>query len=921
MSDTFFNKQPTISDDENMVYTMGGLDGLPTDAPATPTVPTTQVEQPEAPSYLSRIMPDINFGDFIGSAGQLAQLFPGTQVKPSYQPGLTDLTFTRGYYGPQEDVMPSGFGTESAGTLFWSPQRYQMPAPTFQTQQPREQDDEERQRRENEAILQTALGMDWSGAYNDYLNRLEAENQDINISNVFTPTNVNYQTQSQWQQQSQGGGQTQRQDQDDSDSTDYSLDDILSNLPTSSVVSTLIGGNGNDTISKTVDTVKGGKVNDSINLDDQTIDFDIGFRDEDTVDGGSTVTTIIGGDGNDTIDGGDGNTTIIGGNGNDTVTKTLTDSQKTVSKIYDSLFERTADDEGRDYWASKLDAGTPIDELLRQIAGSATEADKGRISQGEVSQVLGELRTTEAQRAANEQTVKDAYERLLNRSDIDQEGLDYWTTQLNLGKTSTELLRDMVSGAQGTDAQTAVNTNVVDNLYKELLGRDADPAGLEYYRSQLAAGASPDEVAQNIISGARAGEEASKISQEEIDRYFKQPETSTPTQNTVDSLVNSLNTQSLEALYSSSQEGQQTVSEIKDLARQWTAGMILTPGMTPEQFRDGFIKELSASRPDLFTKMVGDNIANQYTMEYYSGEGGTTSTGTDVRGLADEIVKRANDPDYVKAAIQLASIFAGGGTDSGAAGIGGQGAGLMALAESLINGDDAAKTFSNVSTSIATAAILQATGPIGQTIYVLDSILSKELGYDSPIQDAISYFADLTEKSAGWVIDGVSNIFGDVGDFVGDIGSFLGSIGIDLGGISLAEGGLVDLPSETSYNYADYYGGLSQMPQLSLDEVQPMAFAGGGLIPLVGGGKVARGPGGGLDDLIPTSIDGRRAAALSDGEFVIPADVVSMMGDGSSNAGAKRLYDMVRQVRQVKTGTSKQAGPLPVGKILERTMK
>lgn len=916
MSDTFFNKQPTISDDENMVYTMGGLDGLPTDAPATPTVPTTQAEQPEAPSYLSRIMPDINFGDFIGSAGQLAQLFPGTQVKPSYQPGLTDLTFTRGYYGPQEDVMPTGFGTESAGTLFWSPQRYQMPAPTFQTQQPREQDDDERQRRENEAILQTALGMDWSGAYNDYLNRLEAENQDINISNVFTPTNVNYQTQSQWQQQSQGGGQTQRQDQDDSDSTDYSLDDILSNLPTSSVVSTLIGGNGNDTISKTVDTVKGGQGNDSINLDDQTIDFDIGFQDEDTVDGGSTVTTIIGGDGNDTVDGG---------------SKTLTESQKTVSKIYDSLFERTADDEGRDYWASKLDAGTPIDELLRQIAGSATEADKGRISQGEVSQVLGELRTTEEQREANEQTVKDAYERLLNRSDIDQEGLDYWTTQLNLGKTSTDLLRDMTSGAQGTDAQTAANTNVVDNLYKELLGRDADPAGLEYYRSQLAAGASPDEVARNIISGARAGEEASKISQEEIDRYFKQPEdTSTPTpQNAVDEFLNSLTPERLQQIQDSSYEYGQLARELQDEARQYVNGMILTPGITPEQLREGFIKNVIVGRPDLLETLVGQSALDQHTMEYYDGEGSGTRTGTNTRSLADEIAKRASDPDYIRAALSIAGIFGeGSGGDSGSGAtaeeaiLSGGGSALVTFGRSLLNGEDTDKAIANAATSAAVNAALYFGGPYVQAAYFLDKILAKEFGYDSPIQEGIGWFARMTEKGAGWVIDKASEIFGDVGDFVGDIGSFLGSLGIDLGGISLAEGGLVDLPSETSYNYADYYGGLSQMPQLSLDEVQPeMAFAGGGLIPLVGGGKIARGPGGGLDDLIPTSIDGRRAAALSDGEFVIPADVVSMMGDGSSNAGAKRLYDMVRQVRQVKTGTSKQAGPLPVGKILERTMK
>jgi len=99
-----------------------------------------------------------------------------------------------------------------------------------------------------------------------------------------------------------------------------------------------------------------------------------------------------------------------------------------------------------------------------------------------------------------------------------------------------------------------------------------------------------------------------------------------------------------------------------------------------------------------------------------------------------------------------------------------------------------------------------------------------------------------------------------------------------------------------------------------------MAFAVGGLVPLEGGGKVAIGPGGGLDDLIPTSINGRRAAALSDGEFVIPADVVSMMGDGSSNAGARRLYDLVKQVRDAKTGTTRQAGPLPVGDILKRSL-
>jgi len=237
MSDTFFNA-PSPSTDEDIVTTMGGLDGLPG------ATPTTQSDQPEAPSYLSRIMPDINLGDFIGSAAQLSQLFPGTQVKPSYQPGLTDLRFTRGYYGPQEDVSPTGFGTESAGTLFWSPTtlpdaRAHLPdaaAPTRTT---------ERQRRENEAILQGALGMDWSGAYQDYLNRLEAESQDVDVSNVFTPTNVNYQTQSQQQQQSMGGGQQQQQQRDfDQQDTGTDYSGLLAALAAAGLTGAAIGGIG-----------------------------------------------------------------------------------------------------------------------------------------------------------------------------------------------------------------------------------------------------------------------------------------------------------------------------------------------------------------------------------------------------------------------------------------------------------------------------------------------------------------------------------------------------------------------------------------------------------------------------------------------------------------------------------------------------
>jgi len=74
----------------------------------------------------------------------------------------------------------------------------------------------------------------------------------------------------------------------------------------------------------------------------------------------------------------------------------------------------------------------------------------------------------------------------------------------------------------------------------------------------------------------------------------------------------------------------------------------------------------------------------------------------------------------------------------------------------------------------------------------------------------------------------------------------------------------------------------------------------------IGQPRYLGGPTDGMADQIPANIDGQQEAALSDGEFVIPADVVSHLGNGNSNAGANKLYDMMSQVRKDRTGTAKQ---------------
>ena len=74
----------------------------------------------------------------------------------------------------------------------------------------------------------------------------------------------------------------------------------------------------------------------------------------------------------------------------------------------------------------------------------------------------------------------------------------------------------------------------------------------------------------------------------------------------------------------------------------------------------------------------------------------------------------------------------------------------------------------------------------------------------------------------------------------------------------------------------------------------------------------------GMADKVPANIDGRRPAALSDGEFVIPADVVSHLGNGNSSAGAKILYKMMDRIRKARTGTTKQGRQINPDKFLPR---
>ena len=101
-------------------------------------------------------------------------------------------------------------------------------------------------------------------------------------------------------------------------------------------------------------------------------------------------------------------------------------------------------------------------------------------------------------------------------------------------------------------------------------------------------------------------------------------------------------------------------------------------------------------------------------------------------------------------------------------------------------------------------------------------------------------------------------------------------------------------------------------------------FAEGGDVPAYGIGSYARGGeprflsggGDGMSDSIRATIDGRQEARLADGEFVIPADVVSHLGNGSSKAGAKQLHAMMNRIRKARTGNPKQGKQINPNKLM-----
>lgn len=115
------------------------------------------------------------------------------------------------------------------------------------------------------------------------------------------------------------------------------------------------------------------------------------------------------------------------------------------------------------------------------------------------------------------------------------------------------------------------------------------------------------------------------------------------------------------------------------------------------------------------------------------------------------------------------------------------------------------------------------------------------------------------------------------------------------------------IPTPTEFSREDYEALITLLMQEQGGLSGTASFAAGGHV-----GGIADG----MADQIPANIDGTQPAALSGGEFVIAADVVSGLGNGNTESGAQVLYEMMDRVRKSRTGSKRQSKQVNPNKLL-----
>jgi hypothetical protein len=286
-------------------------------------------------------------------------------------------------------------------------------------------------------------------------------------------------------------------------------DDTLTVLGNGNTV--LDGGDGNDTLTTGAgnDVIIGGFGDDTINsgagndiiitgIDHDTIDAGAG-RDLIQVEGASTAFAVsVSGDsliltgagGVNTVD--VKNAEFVTFNDGNTLAIASTDAEASALRLYEGLLGRDADNGGAEHFTTAIDNGASLTAVTNEFLSSA-----------------------EYQNGVNASYVESLYTSLLGRT-ADSEGEAGWLNALASGSSRSDVAAAISASAE---AQTANQSDsaFVEALYQSALGRNADNAGLDNWLSALSNGASRDTVVSSIVGSLEA---ANKANSEFVDSLY-----------------------------------------------------------------------------------------------------------------------------------------------------------------------------------------------------------------------------------------------------------------------------------------------------------------------------------------------------------------------------------------------------------------
>jgi hypothetical protein len=691
-----------------------------------------------------------------------------------------------------------------------------------------------------------------------------------------------------------------------------------------------------------------------------------------------------------------------------------------VEDLYTQILGREGEKAGLDFWRQGF--GDTIDANEIASFRNAAQAEIAKRTPVEQQILAPNLVNTTGAAAPAPATVSSLYTDILGRSG-EQTGVDYWQNQFGSTIDANELaqfktaaqaeidarnagattglnnlaaannITNVTTGATGAATSLADAQSMVNNMYRNVLGRDADPEGLRFWSGAIASGRSPESIYQDFLTSARANTEL--VTADQIkNRTFAEATTpfkgytSADTTNIVDEWVrNTLGREPTAAdkaqqWYKDAYTSMSTQGQAKGLYDQFLgyaktespkviadrikeidaelrakgltdADLLLQTGKTKQQ--------LASEGIDLSRNLIGASQLSPLGARADLNLKAKLATLTPITNTNDgSVVARTVTNPYGNATNPGDLTYNRDGSTTVTPNIPyrpyGGFPGMASVRDAYTQGGgrlgyipDTPKTIEefneryNTLTGGSAQAMDYLTGktkysatPSTETGEVMKPYAESVLGRPLDVSTKRVLFDPKTKTyknnpdyiPVSYTAEG-KKVYGLSGR---DINSYIdtlktgNSVPGQIAGQVAASQAVPKWMKDNNVTYAQ----LAEALGISVAEAKkryPETAAAatasetpskeGGLMKLAGGGmagqfdlggysdggRLLRGPGDGVSDSIPATIGNKRPARLADGEFVVPARIVSELGNGSTEAGARKLYAMMDRVQRARRGT------------------